>query len=163
MTTSTPPATTPPEPSPRELPKRREGAPKPGAKRKRHQRWRRIATLATVLALVGFVIAGVSFFNDQTEDEGIRATKALLDDLGQAIDAHYRRVGELPGQSLGELTHPSSPYKGAVPPEDAYAELIEFRILDAASGDFRLRSSGADRKIGTEDDIVWPEGTAWLE
>lgn len=146
--------------APRALPKRRSGAPAPGEKRRKYLRWKRITTIALVVVVTALVVLLTGFFSGKTEDEDVIATRALLDDLGTALEAHHKRVGELPAR-LAELSNPNSPYRGDPIPEDAWGELIAYRAVDTAAGVYRLRSSGADQMPGTDDDLVWPSGTSW--
>ena len=146
----------------RELPEQRPRAPAPGAKRRQYLRYKRLATLATlvVVTAVAVILAGV--FAGQAEDEGVAATRALLDDLAAALAAHHVREGELPAR-ISQLVNPSSPYRGDPIPEDAWRRLIEYRVLDAKGGVYRLRSLGEDGRPGTADDMVYPAGTTWEE
>lgn len=157
------PAVTDAEPTasePRDLPKRRSGAPAPGEKRRKYLRYKRIATIAVLVLVTAVVVLLTGFLTGKSEDKDVVATRALLNDLGKAIEAHHTRVGALP-EKIAELVNPSSPYRGDPIPEDAWRELIEYRAIDPAKGDYRLRSAGPDKKLGTEDDLVWPQGTSW--
>ncbi len=144
----------------RELPQQRPGAPAPGQKRRRYLRWKRTATAVTLLVLAGCGLVVVLLIKGPQEDAGQRAARALLQDLGRAIEAHHARVGRLPAR-ISELLGPNSPYQGDALPEDAYRSPIEYRVLDGAAGTYRLRSLGADGRPGSTDDLVWPEGLQW--
>ncbi|MDJ0976074.1 MAG: type II secretion system protein GspG [Planctomycetota bacterium] len=146
--------------APRELPKQRKGAPKPGAKRRQYLRYKRIATVLGLLVVAGVAVILAGVFAGPAEDEGVAATRALLDDLAAALDAHHARVGELPTR-VSELVNPNSPYKGSAIPEDAWRRLIQYKAVDVRGGVWRLRSLGEDGKPGTPDDMVWPEGSSW--
>lgn len=144
----------------RELPRQRAGAPAPGAKRRQYLRYKRIATGLALLVVVGVVAIVAGVFAGSAKDEGVEATRALLDDLAAALEAHHARVGELPAR-ISELVNPNSPYRGGPVPEDAWRRLIQYKAVDARAGTYRLRSLGGDGKPGTADDMVWPEGTSW--
>jgi hypothetical protein len=138
----------------------RPGAPKAGQKRKRYLRWKRFASLATGIALLGFAALFVNFLLGQGETGESEATRALLDDLSGALGAYHARTGTLP-ERIAQLVGPNSPYQGDPIPEDAWRRRIEFRVVDARAGEWRLRSLGADGQPGTSDDLVLPAGTSW--
>ena len=144
--------------APRELPKPRRPAGKAGNSQLRHKRWRRIATLATVVFLLGFMILALTFF--QGSDQEVEATGALLDDLAGALDAYHDKTGTLP-ERIAQLVGPDSPYRGSPLPEDAWRRPIEYRAVDARAGIWRLRSLGTDGVAGSADDLVWPKGSSW--
>ncbi len=142
----------------RPLPARRKS--KGASKPVRHRRWRRIVTVVTVLGLAAFAWGTVSFLNAQQRDEDLEATEAILDDIEHALVEHHQRTGVLP-QRFHELVNAHSTYKGDVLPEDQYRRPIQYRVVDAAGGVYRLRSLGADGLPDTDDDIVRPEGASW--
>ena len=142
----------------RELPQPKRPTGKAGNSQLRHKRWRRIATLATVVFLLGFVILALTFF--QGSDQEVDATGALLDDLAGALDAYHEKTGTLPDR-IAQLVGPDSPYRGSPLPEDAWRRPIEYRAVDARGGVWRLRSLGADGTAGNADDLVWPKGRSW--
>ena len=125
--------------------------PKPGAKRARHQRWRRISTWVTILALAVFVVATVSFIGSLNEDTDAEATRDLLRRIATALSDQAGRNGALP-ETLAELQPTVA--SGEIVREDAYGYLIQYTRRDAST--FELRSLGADGVADTSDDIVWP-------
>ncbi len=142
----------------RALPQPKRPAGKAGNSQLRHKRWRRIATLATIAFLVGFVILALTFF--QGSDQEVEATSALLDDLAGALDSYHEKTGTLP-ERISQLVGPDSPYRGSPLPEDAWRRAIEYRAVDVRGGIWRLRSLGADGVAGNADDLIWPKGKDW--
>ena len=47
-------------------------------------------------------------------------------------------------------------------PRDPWDHVVQYRIVDEAKGEVRLRSFGPDGKADTPDDVVWPAGKAWM-
>ncbi len=152
--------TPPPDEATRELPSQRQNASAPGAKRRKYLRYKRIATVALLVVLTGVVVIIAGVFKEQAEDDGVAATRALMDDLATALEAHHTREGALP-ERISQLVNPNSPYRGSPVPEDAWRRLIQYRVVDARGGEYRLRSRGEDGKPATADDMVWPSGSSW--
>ena len=124
--------------------------PKPGAKRARHNRWRRISTWVTVVALVAFTIATVSFVGSLSDDDDAEVTRDLLGRIAAALQAQSKRDGVLP-ESLDTLQPADASV--VIVREDAYGYLIRYERRD--DGTFALRSVGPDGIAGTADDVVW--------
>ena len=122
-----------------------------GSRRARHQRWRRVSTWVTVLALVGFTIASISFFGSLSKDESVRATEDLLERIAAALHAQAQRTGALP-ETLDALQPTIA--SSEIVREDAYGRLVQYTRLKGET--FELRSPGADGVSHTQDDIVWP-------
>jgi hypothetical protein len=157
MLTQSAPRMTLPDAAPgRRLPPPKTGTPKPV----RHRRWRRAALAATALALVGFGVLTVSFLRKQGGDEGVSSTQHGMSGIARALGDYRAHNGRLP-DALSRIVDPRYNYEGDVVPEDAWRGMIEYRVLDAEKGTYRLRSLGRDRLPDTPDDIVWPLGTAW--
>jgi len=83
-----------------------------------------------------------------------------LAEIASYVTKFADRRGRLP-DSLAELKDWEDPAPIEAAPWDPWAKPIEYRIVDAATRDFRLRSGGPDKQLGTADDLVWPEGKAW--
>ena len=130
--------------------------PAPGSKRARHIRWRRISTWVTLVALLGFTVATISFFGSLNRDKNADATRDLLMRIAAALQDQAERVGTLPA-TLGDLQPTVA--SGEIVREDAYGTLIQFRRVDDKT--FHLRSLGKDGVAGTADDILWPAESAW--
>lgn len=124
---------------------------KPGAKRARHQRWRRISTWVTVAALVVFTVASVRFIGSLNEDSDAEATRDLLQRIATALTEQAERDGALP-ERLAQLQPTVA--SGEIVREDAYGHLIQYERRDGTG--FTLRSVGADGIARTQDDLVWP-------
>ena len=125
---------------------------KPGAKRARHQRWRRISTWVTIVALAGFTFATVSFIGSLSEDSSAETTRDVLRRIAAALNAQAERDGVLPA-TLDELQPAVA--SDEIVREDAYGYLVRYERADDKT--FRLRSLGADGVSGTSDDLMWPE------
>ena len=76
------------------------------------------------------------------------------------IEAFSARKGRLPA-NLEELFGPEGSSRFDAQPWDSWHKPFEYRVVDAAKGDFRLRSYGPDKTPDTSDDIVWPKGASW--
>jgi hypothetical protein len=146
----------PPGGRPPPRPPARPGTPKPVL----HRRWRLAAVAATALALVGFGALTVSFLSKQGGDEGVAATHDEMAGIARGLADYRQHVGRLP-DALSKIFDSRYRYHGDVVPEDAWRQAIEYRVLDAEAGTYRLRSLGPDKVAGTADDIVWPLGSRW--
>lgn len=159
------PVDAPPTPPPSAVPApsvvRRPSSP-PGAKRARHKRWVRVATIATGLALVGGVLWMVLGFRPpptQQESE-ILGCRDFLSGIAEQVTLFVERRNRLP-KTLAELRDTDSPSQYDAEPWDCWKKPIEYRVVDADARDFRLRSYGPDVKPDTPDDLVWPAGKVW--
>ncbi len=154
------PAVTPRRPAP---PKHTPSA--PGVKRARHKRWTRIAAGVTLVGLVGFAVfvvqAGPSLWKRKTVAEGqAEGAFKFLVGLANRVEGFRELKQRLP-DALAELRDPDLPSDHDAEPWDCWAKPIEYRIVDEAKGEFRLRSYGPDKLPDTPDDIHWPEGLPW--
>ena len=137
----------------------------PGAKRARPQRWTRIAAGVTVVGLLGFgaflVKAGPGLFKRKTVQEmQAEGCLSFLDGIAHRIRGFQDMKKRLP-EALAELRDPDLPSDHDAEPWDCWAKPIEYRIIDEAKGEFRLRSYGPDKLPGTPDDLLWPFGATW--
>lgn len=158
----TSPAPETPSGDSRTLPSPRATASKPGAKRRKYLRYKRLATLGLLVVVLAAAFYTVKFVRDQQDGGEERATRALMDDLAKALEQYYARKKRLPTR-VAQLLGPDSPYQGGPIAEDAWRHVIQYRVIDGRAGEWRLRSWGADGRAGTEDDIIyggetWPPG-----
>ena len=147
----------------------RAGSPRanfvPGQVKARHQRLRRVTTWVTIAGLVaflGFAVWGILALLSrpsaaETELENCRIT---LRGLTTDIQAFKADRGRLP-VTLAELRAPDLPSRFEAQPRDRWDHPIEYRIVEEAAGEIRLRSLGPDGKPDTADDLVWPPGKSW--
>ena len=143
----------------RVLPEQRPGASRPGEKRRKYLRYKRLATLGTLALVIVAAFFTVKFVRDQQDGGEERATRALMDDLQRALDGYYARKKILPTR-VAQLLGPDSPYQGGPIAEDAWRRVIQYKVVEARAGTWRLRSWGPDGKPDTPDDIVYG-GPAW--
>ena len=129
----------------------------PGQKRARHIRNARIAAAITVGALALSLAFVAWLFLKPREDSPLADTDRLLDTLAAEVRAHREQKGRLPSSLLDILT----PDGRRDLPWDSWSHPIDYRVVDEAKGEFRLRSDGPDGKPDTPDDVVWPPGTTW--
>jgi hypothetical protein len=136
----------------------------PGQKKKRHQRWTRIATWATVVGVVVFGAFGVWMVRDwrtkSQADPLVVGTQRTLDTLAGEVRNFVDKRGRLPTAPF-ELRAPDLPSTLDAQPWDLWKRPIQYRIVDADAQAFRLRSLGADGKPDTADDLRWPAGDPW--
>ncbi len=109
--------------------------------------------------LLGVVVPNVfKGLSDATHD----TAKNQMSSIGGAIDLFYLENRSLP-KSLDELTQPSGksnePFMKSIP-MDPWKEQYEYKIVNQKSREFQITSAGADRQMGTDDDIVFPESTS---
>lgn len=90
----------------------------------------------------------------------VDAARSNLRSIAQAIDLYYLENRALP-KSLQELTEPGGksrePYVRSIP-KDPWGEAYEYRVTVVRTHEYRLSSAGPDRMMGTDDDIVYPDG-----
>lgn len=144
----------------RPQPASRPKKPAPGAKKARHDRWRRTAKVAMVAALVSFLAAtGLFLWPLLFGNPKAEATRLQMDRLAEALLHHRDRHGVLP-ERLGLRSLRSS--DDEISPDDGYGRRMEYRVV-AGEGKpgFRLRSWGEDGVAGTADDLIWPAGGTW--
>jgi len=137
----------------------------PGAKRARHKRWTRVAAGVTIVGLLGFgaflVKAGPSLWKRKTVQEmQTEGCFAFLDGLANRVRGFQDLKKRLP-DSLAALRDPDLPSDHDAEPWDCWAKPIEYRIVDEARGEFRLRSYGPDKLPDSPDDIHWPSNLPW--
>jgi hypothetical protein len=136
-------------------PPRQAATPKPV----RHRRYRRLATVLTVVTLLGAAAwGGVLLFGRGDDPE--QTTRHLLAALAQSVEEYRERTGALP-EDLNALVGLETCYDGGVCPRDAYGSMIQYRRVDGPPVAFRLRSAGADRRLSTPDDVLFPPGSRW--
>ena len=85
---------------------------------------------------------------------------AFLDGIAGEVRTYVELKGRLP-RTLADLRDFEVGSEYDAEPWDCWSQPIEFRVVDAGAGTFRLRSGGPDRRPGTADDIVWPSGADW--
>jgi hypothetical protein len=145
-------------------PPARRPASAPGVKRRRHQRWTRIATWATVVGVLVFVAFGVwivgGWLSRSQADPLVVGTRNTLDHIASEVTNFVDKRGRLP-KELFELRAPDLPSTVDALPWDLWKRPIEYRIVDDAGAKFRLRSIGPDGKAGTADDLLWPASEPW--
>jgi hypothetical protein len=136
----------------------------PGAKRRRHQRWTRIATWATVAGVVVFgavVVWIVSDWRTRSQaDPQVVGTRQTLDRLAAEIQ-NFVKERHHPPKELFELRAPDLPSNFDAQPWDLWKRPIQYRVVDEATAKFRLRSLGPDGVGGTADDLRWPADEPW--
>ena len=133
----------------------------PGQKRAKHLRNARIATGITIAALVLFAVFLVLMLTPgDTEEPRLKGTRRTLEGLAAEVRGYRERHGRLPAH-LRDLFSPDSPSTFDAEPPDMWKRPVDYRVVDEAKGDFRLRSKGADGKADTPDDVVWPPGATW--
>lgn len=131
----------------------------PGEKRARHKRWTRIATIVTVVGMVAFAaFLGVLALTRSNEDD--RGTGIFLERIAKEVRVFQSDNGRLP-ERLEDLSGPLGrrPFDAEI--WDAWHKPFEYRVVDARTGEFRLRSLGPDKTPDTADDVVWPAGASW--
>jgi hypothetical protein len=140
---------------------RRPASSVPGQKRARHRRWTRIAAAVTVVGLLAFLgfLASV-VFRGKAEDPDVAGCRQYLSDLAAEVSKFADRRGRLP-EALRDLRDPEGTSPFDAEPWDCWHQPFEYRVVDAGSRDFRLRSIGRDGRPDTPDDIVWPRDAAW--
>jgi hypothetical protein len=131
----------------------------PGQKRKRHQRWTRIATWATVAGVIvfgGFIVWVVRDSMAKSKaDPLVTGTRQTLDRLAGEIKNFVDKKGRLP-KALFELRAPDLPSTFDAEVWDLWKHPIEYTPVDETSAKFRLRSKGPDGAPDTPDDLWWP-------
>jgi hypothetical protein len=139
----------------------RRPSPAPGQKRARHKRWTRIAAAVTVVALVAFLgFLATVVFRGEAEDDDVAGCRQYLADLAEEVSKYAERRGRLPA-ALEDLRDPEGTSPFDAEPWDCWHQPFEYRVVDEADREFRLRSIGRDGAPDTDDDIVWPRGAAW--
>jgi hypothetical protein len=128
----------------------------PGAKKARHQRWKRVAVWGTTLVIVGFAVALgfvlTSWFRTDPEAGRVKAGRVLLEGIATQIGNYDRHYAHLP-ERLSQLRDPALPSLFESDPRDPWYSRIEFEPQpDGVT--FRLRSHGPDKAKGTADDLV---------
>jgi hypothetical protein len=125
----------------------------------RHRRWGR-ATVWVTLAGVAVVVAVAALLLFPGGDPKVESTLTEMGRIESEVRRHRKEHGTMPTR-LSEIVGPGSTYHGDIVPEDAWRTPLEYRVVDAATGAFVLRSWGPDRAAGTPDDLVLPEGASW--
>lgn len=134
-------------------PARKPATPKPV----RHRRWKHAALAVTILAIVGFAALLLGVFGGG-DDPDREVTRKVLADTAKVVERYRKDNRELPP----DLVFLGGPGVDVVA-EDAWRGHFDYRVVDAAKGEFRLRSRGPDRVADTADDIVWPPGKGWTD
>jgi hypothetical protein len=133
----------------------------PGAKRARHKRWTRVATAVTVATLLAFgAVVALLVSGGEKTDPKTEACRISLEAIAAEVRGFAVANQRLP-RDLNELFGPEGSSQFDAEPWDCWHHPFEYRVVDAATWDFRLRSRGADEEPDTADDIVWPEDKSW--
>lgn len=115
--------------------------------------------LMVVIVILGMLVALVGPNIIDMQERGERgAAQAQMAHLAGAVDLYVIDHRALPAD-LGVLTQPSkaggNPYLRTIPP-DPWDRPYALRTVDAARKEYEIVSGGADRAIGTSDDLVHP-------
>ena len=115
-----------------------------------------IEIMVVIVILGGLVgIVGINVIRQQ-KDADNRTARLQMASFGGAVKMYYLTHRRLP-ERLEQLLEPEvgtgDPYLDALP-DDPWETPYEYERL--GSSRFRIISSGRDRLVGTDDDLVWP-------
>ena len=130
----------------------------PGQKKARHLRFAllvRVLTFAGLLAFVAFAAWGVValFSRPSPAEVDVENCRTLLRGIATDVGGFRAKRGRLP-ETLAELRNPELPSRFEAQPRDSWDHPVQYRIVDEAKGEIRLRSLGRDGLPDTPDDIV---------
>jgi type II secretory pathway pseudopilin PulG len=112
------------------------------------RRWGALGVMVALAAAVGFIAAWS--FTGQSRRGRTAATEATLATVASAIKSYTADTGS-PPVSLEALM--TKGFLGSAP-TDAWGEDLRYLAPGPRGEKFELRSAGADKELGTDDDLI---------
>ena len=130
-------------------------ATRPGAKRLRHERIRRVALGVTLVAsALALTVLGIILLPRIFGDPQAETTRTQMHRLADAIQHHAWQTGSLPS-TLDAIAWAGPAARVSF--EDGYGRIVQYKRFNSGGGPvFELRSSGEDGVYGNADDLLWP-------
>ena len=119
-----------------------------------------LVELMVVVVILGSLVAlvGPRVWNALFESRN-EIAKTQMHRFKEAIEMYHLKHKELPG-SLEDLTQTTDrnpePIMEKIP-QDPWG--MEYEYTNLGKREFRIRSAGDDKEMGTEDDLTYPEET----
>ncbi len=121
---------------------------------------KKVLIILIFLALILFLYEGpLKDFVKKGKSSDIIKTLKILESCGEMVETYIIEWGKLPDvkniSELGKII--SEKYEIKLPEKDSWGNFLIFKKLNSDS--YEIISAGKDKKAGTEDDIVYKDGS----